>query len=261
MKRCLFFINDSKEDALDVFNKAKEFLAFEGCEYELYDGKCNLKEDFDFALSIGGDGTFLKSALVCSKIGVPIAGVNLGRVGFLTAISPYEITQKLKLIIDGEYTIENRMMIDVYGEKDDFFISALNDVAIKNLFGNGVGSFKVYVNDEILYHYHADGILISTPTGSTAYSLSVGGPIVSPKSELMILSPIAPHSLKARSIVLDSEDVIKVEFDKESSFVGIDGQDIGLYEDKLIIKRSKVKCNVVKFKDDNFYKNVFEKIK
>lgn len=261
MKKCLFFINDSKEDAVDVFNKAKEFLTSEGCKYELYDEKCNIKGNFDFALSIGGDGTFLRAALACSKVGIPIAGINLGRVGFLTAISPCEIRQKLKFIIDGEYSIENRMMIDVYGENGEFSISALNDVAIKNLFGNGVGSFMVYVNDEILYHYHADGILISTPTGSTAYSLSVGGPIVSPKSELMILSPIAPHSLKARSVVLNSEDVIKVEFDKESSFVGIDGQDIGLCENKLIIRRSKVKCKVIKFKDDNFYKNVFEKIK
>lgn len=261
MKKCLFFVNNSKHDSIDVFERTKNVLKKYRCEYEVYGEECDIDKSFDFALVIGGDGTFLKAAGICSRFDLPLVGINLGRMGFLTTVYAKNLEEYIIQIMQNNFSYEERMMIEIFDRNDISLGVALNDIAFKNSFGHGVGRFKVYINGSLLSEYYADGILISTPTGSTAYSLSVGGPIVNPECELMIVNPISSHSLNSRSIIINSNDVAKVEFNADSAFIGVDGQDISSSDNVFTIKKSRYKCCFIKFADNDFYKNVFEKIK
>ncbi|NDL66263.1 NAD(+)/NADH kinase [Anaerotalea alkaliphila] len=243
-------------------------------------------EQADCVISLGGDGTIIQAARRLANVHVPILGVNLGNLGFLAEVEMKELESALEKIVRGEYTLENRMMVkaDILREKESCcFGLALNDVVISRGAISRMIGFNVYVNNVFVNHYYADGIIISTPTGSTAYNLSAGGPILAPQSDVVAITPICPHSLTARSIVLPGSDVIRITFksrrdqgelppewkQKESMIITIDGQMVqDLYGgDEIIISQAPQKTSLVKFSNKDFYtilrkklENAYEKI-
>lgn len=220
----------------------------------------------DLLISIGGDGTFLKSArLSCEK---PIIGVNTGTLGYLTEITPDDLENVLKEILNGNYYIEERMMLEGEIIKNNGEIveipKALNEIGIsKNVFG--VVRFDVLVNEKLINSYTADGILVCTPTGSTAYNLSCGGPIVDPTAEIITLTPIAPHSIINRSIVLSNTSVVDIIIselrENTTSYVLYDGHPIEVFSgDTIRIKKSDKITKIIKLENRSFIDNIRENI-
>ena len=182
----------------------------------------DFKENITFALVLGGDGTILKTARFYAKYEVPILGINLGRLGFLSQAKPTQVNEAINLILQGNFKIEDRMMLSALDGK----MNALNDIVIK---GNGfsrTSRLYVHINENIVCDYLADGIIISTPTGSTAYTLSAGGPILFPTLNAMVIVPICPHTMNARPIVIPSCEVINVTSSQNKPLLKIsaDGQ-------------------------------------
>lgn len=212
-----------------------------------------------FALVIGGDGTML-NALSALRGHLSVLGINLGRIGFLTDIDANDFRDSLKKVLEGSYTTESRMMVSLW-DGNTLLGDALNEVAVKHITGAGTGEFKVYAGDELLAHYFADGIIIAAPTGSTAYSMSAGGPIVSPQCELMIIQPICSHSLNARSIIVSAGEELCIEFDNSESTVLLDGSIVETDKNKLIVRKSRRRAEFLHLSGYNFYRLLFYKIK
>lgn len=222
-------------------------------------------EDCDIIISIGGDGTFLKSAKLLEK---PITGINTGTLGYLTEISPEYIKEGFKKILEGNYHIEKRMMLEGEILKSTGEVieipKSLNEIALsKNTFG--VVRFDVYVNDKLINSYTADGILACTPTGSTAYNLSCGGPIADPTANIITLTPIAPHTVINRSIILSDESVVEIRItelrENTSSYVLYDGQPIEVFSGDIIkIKKSDKITKIIKLEDRSFVDMIRENI-
>ena len=227
----------------------------------------NNPNEADFICSIGGDGTFLKSSHISNNI--PVLGINCGTVGYLTDISPNDLEDAIKTLKDNTfYDIEERMMIEGEIISKDAVIpieASLNEIALsKNVFG--VVRFDAIVDGKLINSYAADGILICTPTGSTAYNLSCGGPIVDPTAEIITLTPIAPHTVLNRSIVLSDKSVVEIKVtelrENTVAYVLHDGKSIVLKKDDIIrIKKSDKVTKVVKFSDKSFIDTIREKIK
>ena len=214
-------------------------------------------EDADIIFSVGGDGTFLKTSCQCDK---PIIGINTGTLGYLTEIEPKNIEKSIKNILDGNFYIEKRMMLEgeiIKSSGDVIKIPpALNEIAIsKNAFG--VVRFDVLVNEKLINSYTADGILLCTPTGSTAYNLSCGGPIVDPTANILTLTPIAPHSVINRSIVLSDDSDVEIRISKlrenTACFVLYDGKGIDVQSnDTVKIKKSDKITKIIKLEERSF---------
>ena len=220
----------------------------------------------DIVISVGGDGTFLETARLCQ--GKPIIGINTGTLGYLTEISPENIEMVLKNILKGNYDIENRMMLEgeiIKPSGDVIEIpESLNEIAIsKNTFG--VVRFEVAVNEKLINSYTADGILVCTPTGSTAYNLSCGGPIVDPGANIMTLTPIAPHSILNRSIILSDDSIVEIEITElrknTTAHALYDGKSIEIFSGDVIrIKKSDKITKIIKIENRCFIDNIREKI-
>ena len=221
--------------------------------------------DVDYVISLGGDGTFLKAA---SKVGpkqIPIIGVNMGRLGFLANVAPEEIRNVLDNVFEGEYEIEERAVIQLYadGKALGNCPFALNDIAILKRDNASMISIKASVNGEYLVTYLADGLVISTPTGSTAYSLSVGGPIIVHQSGILSMTPVAPHSLNIRPIVISDEAEIKLEVQSRSHnfLAAVDGRSEKLSEGvTLTVKKAPHKVRIVKVYGQRFFSTLREKL-
>ncbi len=227
--------------------------------------------DVDYAISIGGDGTFLKAANRVLAKGTPVIGINTGRLGFLAEVLPTEFKAALAEMYDGTCKIEEHMVIQVdvnaCGIPDSLPIEgspyALNDIAILKRDSASMITVRAYVNDDFLVTYQADGLIISTPTGSTAYSLSNGGPIIVPNSGSICLTPVAPHSLNIRPIVLNDTTVIRLAVESRSHnfLMAVDGRSEKLYEGtELIIKKAPYVVNVVKLRSKRYFALLREKL-
>lgn len=165
---------------------------------------------------LGGDGTLLQAAVDLAERDIPFLGINMGTLGFLAEVNRDGIECALQKLIREEFTIEKRMMLlgrsyGTEGAKDE--ARALNDIVITRKGSLQIINFRIYINGQLLHRFHGDGIIVATPTGSTGYSLSAGGPIVEPRAEMILLTPICPHSMQNRSIVLSSEDKVTVEIE------------------------------------------------
>ena len=228
-------------------------------------------EPIDFALSVGGDGTFLTSAAAIGDKNIPILGVNCGRLGFLAEVQTVDLDDILQKLIDGQYTIEQRSLLNVtILDKDGFARdnlimspNALNEVAILKQGLTNMLTIETRVNGELLHIYHSDGLIIATPTGSTAYNLSIGGPLLVPQSRGIILTPIAPHSLTVRPIVMpdDWQFDIKVSSRYDSYMVSVDGRSQSLSTDmSLHVERAPYTCKVVQIGDNGFLKSLRTKL-
>lgn len=227
MKHFLIYTNCHKDKNLVTTKRIQDYLESRGqrCTVRLKepDSKCHgetdsksweIPEDIDCMIALGGDGTMLQAVRDIKKRYIPLIGVNLGTLGYMAEIEPAGLEEALEQLVEGNYESESRMMLngkvmfqDGHTEED----WALNDIVISRSGSLQIIRFSIYVNGQFLNHYHADGMIVTTPTGSTGYNLSAGGPLVEPKAQLLMLTPICPHTLNKRSIILSPEDVIEIE--------------------------------------------------
>ncbi|NDV66376.1 NAD kinase [Bacteroides sp. 224] len=221
--------------------------------------------DADMVISIGGDGTFLKAANRVGKKNIPILGINTGRLGFLADIAPEEIETTIIDIHRNHYKIEERSVLEL--ECDDKRLQmrpyALNEIAILKRDSSSMITIHTAINDHYLTTYQADGLIISTPTGSTAYSLSVGGPIIVPQSNTIAITPVAPHSLNMRPIVIrdDWEITLEVESRSHHFLVAIDGRSETCKEsNRLAIRKADYTIKVVKRYEQDFFSTLRNKM-
>ena len=223
MERFVIVTNKSKDKDLAMTMHIKQFLEDKGKHCIVADKRINnvkhregreflsyIPEDTDCCIVLGGDGTMLQAARSAAYLNIPLIGVNLGTLGYLAEVEKSGIDDALSRILSGDYDTEDRMML--YGsckEKNDY---ALNDIVItrRSEMQMQTVNFDIYVNDMFLSNYHADGIIIATPTGSTGYSMSAGGPIVEPSANMILITPICPHTLNSRSMVLSDSTKIEV---------------------------------------------------
>ena len=221
--------------------------------------------DADFVISMGGDGTFLKAASRVREKDIPILGVNMGRLGFLADTSPDDIEACVEALYHDDFAIQSRAMIEVTtdGEPFEVFNCALNDVAILKRDTAAMISVRASINGQYLNTYQADGLVISTPTGSTAYSLSNGGPIIVPGTKVFSMTAVAPHSLNVRPIVLPDSSVIELEVQSRSHnfLVAIDGRSEKCKEGtKITLKRAPYDIKVVKRAEHRYFNSLREKM-
>ena len=228
-------------------------------------------EPIDFALSVGGDGTFLTSAAAIGDKNIPILGVNCGHLGFLAEVQTQDLDEILQKLVAGEYTIEQRSLLQLTIldkdniARDGLIMSpnALNEIAILKQGLTNMLTIETKVNGELLHTYHSDGLVIATPTGSTAYNLSIGGPLLVPQSRGMILTPIAPHSLTVRPIVILDEWKLdfKISSRYDSFMVSVDGRSQSLSTDvRLHVERAPYTVKVVQIGDNSFLKSLRAKL-
>lgn len=230
-----------------------------------------IPDDTQCIIVLGGDGTLLQAARDVVHKGIPLLGINLGNLGFLAEVDRQSLCPALDQLMAGDYEVEERMMLTgtVYRGTEVLGSSiALNDIVIIREGHLRVVQFKNYVNNEYLNSYNADGIIIATPTGSTGYSLSVGGPIVSPNASMMIMTPIAPHTMNIRSIVFPGEDVITVEIgegrhnDCEQGMASFDGAtEIPMITgDRIVIQKASAKTRILKLNHLSFVEVLRQKM-
>ncbi len=224
-------------------------------------------EKVEIVIVVGGDGTFLRVAREMAFTDLPLLGINLGHKGFLSEIEVAELDIYLQKLIEGNYTFGKRIMLqtDVYREEEIVFSSiSLNDAIISRGPFSRIIKLDTYINNDFLESYPGDGVIISTPTGSTGYSLSAGGPVVNPSLNILLVTPICPHLLYKRSVIVNSDDVIKTIVATSSAdiFLTMDGQE-GFplqYMDKVIVKKADCVTRVITFQKNNFYKLLHDKL-
>ena len=221
--------------------------------------------DVDFCISMGGDGTFLKTA---SRVGakcIPIVGINTGRLGFLADVGPTEIEEALDLLFAGTYDVEKQTIIKIEGDGEPIEGNpyALNDIALLKRDMASMISIRTCINGDYLVTYQADGLIVTTPTGSTAYSLSNGGPIMVPQTGTLCLTAVAPHSLNIRPIVIpdDCEITLEVESRSHNFLAAIDGRSEKLLEGtRVTIRKAPFSAHVVKRKGQRYFSTLREKM-
>lgn len=272
-----FFIvtNDGKDTQFVVTGQVKALLESAGkvCTLCKKDAdkkiiKAEIPQDIDCAIVIGGDGSFIEAARALEGRDIPILGINMGTLGYLTEVETNRIEEAVLQIVEGKYSLEERMMLEGIFESGNTDV-ALNDIVVSRKGVLRVIHFRLFVNGELLHSYEADGIILSTPTGSTAYNLSAGGPIVEPTASLMVITPICPHALNTSSIVLSGEDEIVIEIGKgrngstEEVSVAFDGADmVTLFTgDKVRVHRSTASTRIMKLSKVSFLEILRRKMK
>lgn len=219
----------------------------------------------DCIIVLGGDGTILEAVRKIKNSTIPLFGINFGKLGFLAEVEERDIPICIDNLLQGNYEIEERMMIDmeIAGLSREKKFTALNDIVVSRGANTRLIDIKVFGNENIIEEYRADGLIISTPTGSTAYSLSAGGPIIEPSNDsLLVITPICPHSLHNRSIVLDAKKTIRIETEsKVKNVVAVDGQRfLDISGNSIFMRKSKETVKLIKFKGNNFFEILRRKL-
>ncbi len=243
----------------------REHLFFEPKISEVFDSVDNFPRNVDLIFSIGGDGTFLKCVSYAKISQTPIVGINSGRLGFLAYISKEEISDAIDNIIKKNYSIEQRTLIELITDNRLFAEQnyALNEITVQKRDSSAMISVDVYMNDELLNKYWADGLIIATPTGSTAYSLSAGGPIIVPGSGNLVITPLAPHNLTVRPIVLSDDNILKLKVTgrSQSFMVALDFRtEVFDQNTVLTVKKASFTINMIKLKNSNFFTTLRNKL-
>lgn len=222
--------------------------------------------DADYAISMGGDGTLLKTASRIGAKNIPVIGVNMGRLGFLAAVNPSDVELALADVFARKYTICEHSVIMIQTEEGELIEDspyALNDIALLKRDHASMISIRASINDEYLMTYQADGLIVTTPTGSTAYSLSNGGPIIAPGTGTLCLTPVAPHSLNVRPIVIPDSSVVtlKVESRSQKFLVAVDGRSTSIHDGtKVKIFKAPFTTRIVRFSDNHYFSTLREKM-
>ena len=276
MNNFLILANTDKDIDLCLSKKISEYMSANGAKatiisdvnehYEDLRVKEELMKGVQAAIVLGGDGTMLRAAHSIGTYDIPYIGINLGTLGFLTEIEESKDYVALDRLMADDFVIEKRMMIE--GIVKDKVFHSLNDVVITRAGFSRIIGLKIYVNNQLLDTYEADGVIVATPTGSTGYNMSAGGPIVSPKASAIVVTPISPHSLTSKSVVFDSTEEIRVEIMKKrktqetEAIVSFDGSNsIELSAGDVInVKLSSRSIKLIKMYDVNFYSVLRDKI-
>lgn len=274
MERFLIFANPDKDVRLELSNSILKYLRDKDKEAMIVSDTFDedtvplslCEFDFQAVIVLGGDGTMLRAARFVGEHEIPLLGINLGTLGFMTEVEKEDVYSALDRLIEDDYKVEVRMMIE--GRVKGSCVTALNDIVITRAGFSRIIGLKIFVNDLLLDDYEADGVVVSTATGSTGYNLSAGGPIVSPMAKAIVVTPISPHSFSAKSVVLDSEDIIRIEVEKKrktqnkEAIVSFDGSNnIELSAgDAITVSVAPIKTRFIKIYDTNFYSKLRDKI-
>ena len=255
MKNFAIAYNKNIKHSSDVMSELKSALELHNVNTEVLDID-NLKDGFDFVFVIGGDGTILKAARFYAKSSTPIFGVNSGRLGFLSQCSSGDIKTPVEKILKGDYRVEERIML----QSEDRL--ALNDFVVKGSSTGRTSKFSLKINDKLVCDYLADGIIITTPTGSTAYGLSAGGPVISPLLNAFVIVPICPHTLTARPIVIpDNEKVTIAAGNPDLHYVAsTDGQEFYEFKSEINIRKSDFTAKLALLDGVEFYSVLKDKL-
>ncbi|HJB30066.1 MAG TPA: NAD(+)/NADH kinase [Candidatus Blautia faecavium] len=283
MDKFYIITNSDKDKEFKITGQIVEYLRSHGRECQVQQAKRKMDGPYHYTdpkripegteciIVLGGDGTLLQAARDVVHREIPLLGINLGNLGFLAEVDTQSLYPALDKLMAGSYEVEERMMLTGTVYRDGKVIGrdiALNDIVIGRDGPLRVVRFNNYVNEEYLNSYNADGIIIATPTGSTGYSLSCGGPIVSPSASMTIMTPIAPHTLNIRSIVFPPQDVITVEIgegrrqDKENGLASFDGDTMipMVTGDRIQIRKSAVSTKILKLNHLNFVEVLRQKM-
>lgn len=237
-----------------------------GKKYNTFASHKDLDSSFDILISIGGDGTMLRSATFVRDSGIPILGVNAGRLGFLANVQKENIESFLQIVLEKKYSISERTLLTMEcspNSKEIDINFAMNEVSVSRKDTTSMITIETYLNGEYLNSYWADGLIISTPTGSTGYSLSCGGPILTPDVKALVITPIAPHNLTARPLVIpdDTEIKLKVSGREEQYLVSLDSRIASINNNsELTIKKTPFKINMVEIPEETFLKTLRTKL-
>jgi NAD+ kinase len=256
------YIRNKGGEAVCISERNGIILDYEQMDYS------DIPEGLDCIMVLGGDGTLIRVATGSRKSHVPLIGVNLGTLGYLCELEEETVFTAIDSLMNGEYKIDERMMLQGKRTGEEHGKSALNDVVIHRSGNLSLLSLLVYVNGEFLTTYDADGVIISTPTGSTGYNLSAGGAIVTPEAQLILITPICPHSLSSREIVASAEDEITVEIrqgrrgPEVGAVVTFDGREALELNtnDKIVVKRSGHTTKLVQLDDRTFFEVLRSKL-
>ena len=247
MKNFAICYNKKIEHSVEIKDKLIDILKSKNINLKAIDID-KLKSGFDFVFVIGGDGTILKAARYFAKFQTPIFGINRGRLGFLSQSSANDIQAAVEKILDDQFLVQDRIMLQ------NGKYTALNDFVIKSSDTGRTSKFSLKINDKYVCDYLADGIIISTPTGSTAYGLSAGGPVINPSLNVFTIVPICPHTLTARPIVVPDTEKITVLIEKGvKSLVSADGQESYEIKKDIVIEKSEYCAKLALLKDAEFY--------
>lgn len=226
-----------------------------------------LKEKITLAITLGGDGTLISAAREVAPAGVPVCGVNMGQLGFLTEVELPDLSQAADHLIAGDYVIEERLMLDAVvqrGEQQIYISSAINDVVVTKGGFSRLLRLKVFVDGELTARYPADGLIVATSTGSTGYSLSAGGPVVNPNLKVILLTPICPHTLHARSLVVSEKEEIKISMQATHDDIVLttDGQKASSLrpDDIVIVRRSPYRARFVRLSGRSYAQTLRTKL-
>ncbi len=273
-------VNTDKQGALDYARKIVDIFesrsvtvmvsdackeAFLNCKVSFYGNLTDAIAKSDFCIAIGGDGTIMSLAKTAAISDKPVLGINFGRMGFIAGLEPQNADDIVKLT-EAQFTIDRRMMLKVTVTSGENMrtLYALNDAVIARGALSRIIDLSVSLDDKIISHYRADGLLLSTPTGSTAYSLSAGGPVIDPTISCILLTPVCPHSLFSRSVLFADTARLTVQAENEANdevFLTVDGQDSVkiMRGDRIIIEKANVQAQLIKIKDKNFYQILSDK--
>ncbi|MAV04897.1 MAG: NAD kinase [Flavobacteriaceae bacterium] len=234
-------------------------------DYTIFSSCKDLDKSFNLMITIGGDGTLLRSISFVRNLEIPIIGINTGRLGFLATLNQDLLKPKLEKIIKGEFKVENRTLLEVIidDQKSNDFPFALNEITVGRKNTTSMIKIRTNLDGEFLNSYWADGLIISTPTGSTGYSLSCGGPIMSPQSQTLALTPIAPHNLNARPIIIPDNTEIELSVSGREDFhlLSLDSRIISVKnENSITIRKADFKIMIAHLFEDNFYKTLRNKL-
>ncbi|MEY3500228.1 MAG: hypothetical protein RL308_1897, partial [Bacteroidota bacterium] len=236
-------------------------------EYKTFHSYSELDSSFDIMISIGGDGTILRAATLVRDSGIPILGVNAGRLGFLAMVQKDEISEFLQFVIEKKYTISERSLISLTSSTEisniDDLNFAMNEISVSRKDTTSMITIETYLDGEFLNSYWADGLIIATPTGSTGYSMSCGGPILTPNVKSLVITPIAPHNLNARPLVItdDTEIRLKISGREDQYLVSLDSRIASVKnESVLTIKKTPFKINMVEIQEETFLKTLRNKL-
>lgn len=281
-----FFVltNQPKDKELKITRYICEYLRKRGkqCDYRVFTPQkerlgianknpLNLPEKVECVLVLGGDGTLIQAAMDTLYLDIPLIGINLGNVGFLAEVEQANLDSALEQLISGEVQREERMMLSGVlqrTKREPEKYHALNDIVLTREGVLKIVSYDIFVNGRFLNSYQADGLIVSTPTGSTGYNMSAGGPIVEPKAKLILLTPICPHTLNARSIVLSAEDEIEVKIpagkngDTQRTELNFDGRSMEILKtgDSLLINQSKLVTRLIRLNEESFLEVLHKKM-
>ena len=258
----------SKESKFYVEKQLHDQLAFDG-DLELipFNKSKDLDSSIDLLVSIGGDGTFLRTIEYVRDLNIPVMGINTGNLGFLATIKKENLDQAVEKIYNKKFKVENRSVIKVNSEEiglpKNLFPYALNEISVVRKDTTSMINIKTSLDGNHLNSYWADGLIISTPTGSTGYSLSCGGPVISPSSGSLVLTPISPHNLNARPLVISDETKIELSVSgrEEKHLLSIDSNIFTVQnQTKITIEKPNFDFKIAHFSNNNFYKTLKEKL-